>query len=393
MKLFSSLFALLAIVVIVKGQNYDEQLVPRYVLPSFLTTAGKKATLDKTEWINRRREEILRLFEDNIYGQMPKDFDSIKYNSVHTDKAAMDGKAILKQTDIQVFRKSKSITIHLVIFVPSQTNNPAPLFLLINNRGKNNTDPSRTIKTEFWPAEQLIDSGYAIAAFHVSDLAPDDKNTFMNGVLQLYPVQLSADNGMRAIGAWAWGASRVMDYIETEKSIDSRKVAVVGHSRGGKAALWASAQDTRFSICFSSCSGNSGAALARRRFGETIEKINATFPHWFCNNYKDFNNREDDLPVDQHMLIALSAPRFVYTTNATKDLWADPAGSFLSMKYAESVFLLYSLKSTLPANIPLPDHPVIQSPLGYHLRTGIHDLTAYDWGNFIRFANYHYKKK
>lgn len=393
MKRLSNLIILFAIALNATAQNYDEQAVPRYVLPPLLLTNNGKVVHNKGEWEKVRRPEILRLFEDNIYGQMPQDFDSIKYVPVGHEMEAMNGKAVLKQMDIQIFRKLKSITIHLVLFIPAYSKRATPVFLLINNRSKNNTDPTRTVKTEFWPAEQVIDSGYAIAAFHVSDLAPDNKNMFINGLLQLYPEQMDADNGMRAIGAWAWGASRVMDYFETDRSIDPRKVAIVGHSRGGKAALWASAEDPRFAMCFASCSGNSGAALARRRFGETIEKINQTFPYWFCNNYKRFDNKEDDLPVDQHMLIALSAPRCVYTTNATKDLWADPKGSFLSIKNAEPVFSLYQLKSGLPAEMPLPDQPVIQSSIGYHLRSGIHDLTAYDWARFIQFANYNYRKQ
>jgi len=393
MKFTIAIFFLFTLGCSVKAQNYDEQLVPQYVLPQLLKTNNGKPVRNKTEWETVRRPEIIHLFEENVYGQMPHDIDSIKYIPSHTDSVAMNGKAVLKQIDINVFRRNKSVTIHLIMFIPANVNKPVPLFLLINNRDKNNTDPSRMVKTEFWPAEQIINSGYAIAAFHVSDLAPDNNNTFMNGALQLYPEQLVADNGMRAIGAWAWGASRVMDYLQNDKIIDSRKIAIVGHSRGGKAALWTSAQDTRFAMCFANCSGNTGAALARRRFGETVARINTNYPYWFCNNYKKFSNRENELPVDQHMLIALSAPRFVYTTNATKDLWADPTGSYLSIKNAEPVYALFQLTSKLPATIPQADSPVLQYPLGYHLRTGIHDLTLYDWRNFIAFANNYYRAK
>jgi pimeloyl-ACP methyl ester carboxylesterase len=197
---------------------------------------------------------------------------------------------------------------------------------------------------------------------------------------------------MKAIGAWAWGASRVMDYFEKDKDIDAKKVAIVGHSRGGKASLWAAAQDQRFAICVSNCSGNTGAALARRQFGERINRINASFPHWFNNNYKKYNNKENDLPVDQHMLIALVAPRPLYATNASKDLWADPKGTFLSLKNAEKVYALYGLKSGLPSNPPGINEPITQSPLAYHNREGEHNLTAYDWSNFIKFADDHYKR-
>ena len=377
----------------VNGQNYDEAKVPPYKLPEVLKTAVNKKVNNKLTWEKVRRPEILKLFEDNIYGQMPASYNSIKYSIVNSDAAAMNGKALLKQVLIEVFNNNRSVQINLVLFVPNNKTKPVPAFLLINNRGKENTDAARTTKSDFWPAEILIDSGYAIAAFHVSDLAPDDKETFMNGVLQLYPTQLNADNGMRAIGAWAWGASRVMDYFEKDADIDSKKIAVVGHSRGGKASLWAAAQDPRFSICVTNCSGNTGAALARRQFGERIKKINTSFPHWFNTNYKKFNDREDALPVDQHMLIALVAPRPVYATNASKDLWADPKGTFLSLKNAEKVYALYGLKSNLPLNPPAINEAIIQSPIAYHNREGEHNLTAFDWVNFIKFANYHYKNR
>jgi hypothetical protein len=183
----------------------------------------------------------------------------------------------------------------------------------------------------------------------------------------------------------------VIDYFERDKLIDRKRVALVGHSRGGKASLWAAAQDERFAICVTNCSGNTGAALARRQFGERIAVINAAFPHWFNNNYKTFNDKENLLPVDQHMLISLIAPRPVYATNASEDLWADPNGTFLSLKHAEPVFLLYGLKSALPEEPPGIDIPVIQSPIAYHNRAGKHNLTVYDWTNFIKFADYHFR--
>jgi dienelactone hydrolase len=253
-------------------------------------------------------------------------------------------------------------------------------------------DPTRVQKKGFWPAEQVIDSGYAVAAFHNADAAPDDTAAYRNGMLRLYPEQLKAPNGMKAIGAWAWATSRVMDYLQTDKEIDGKRIAVAGHSRGGKTSLWVMAQDPRFAMCLSSCSGNSGASLSHRRYGETIEKINTQFPHWFTDNYRKFNDREDDLPIDQHELIALSAPRPVYTTNATEDRWADPKGSFMALKAIEPVYALYGYKSNLPAELPAINMPFTQPPLGYHFREGKHDLTPYDWDKFIHFASLYYKK-
>ena len=393
MKALTTVFFTCVFILNIQAQNYDESKVPSYTLPDVLKTSNNKNVSNKTKWENLRRPEILTLFENNIYGQMPKTFSSIKHTVTNTNAAAMNGRATLKQVTIEVTQNNKPVQINLVLFVPNNIMKPAPVFLLILNRSKDIMDPTRAFKSEFWPAELLIDSGYAIAAFHYSDLAPDHKDSFALRLLQLYPEQLTADNGMRAVGAWAWGASRVMDYFERDKDIDAKKVAVVGHSRGGKASLWAAAQDQRFALCVSNCSGNTGAALARRQFGERITRINTSFPHWFTTNYKKFNDREDLLPVDQHMLIALVAPRPVYATNASKDLWADPTGTYLALKNAEKVYALYGIKSRLPATPPGINEPITQSYIAYHNREGEHNMTAFDWGNFIRFANYHYGKR
>ncbi|OJV17462.1 MAG: acetylxylan esterase [Dyadobacter sp. 50-39] len=387
MKRIALFYILLITVCPAFAQNYDESKVPHYTLPDVLKTTSGKAIKSEEKWEKLRRPEVLKLFEDHIYGQMPTEYDSIRYALTEDDGAEMNGRAVLKQVGITVFRKGKSVLINLVLFVPSQAKKPVPVFLLINNRGKENTDPTRAKKSEFWPAEMVVDSGFAIAAFHVSDLAPDNKDTYATGVLQkLYPEQLKKDNGMKAIGAWAWGASRVMDYFQTDKDIDSKKVIVVGHSRGGKTSLWAAAQDRRFAACVTNCSGNTGAALARRQYGERISRINASFPHWFNNNYKKYNDKENALPVDQHMLIALIAPRPVYATNASKDLWADPKGTFLALKAAEPVYALYGIKPELPKDAPGIDKPVIGHRFGYHNREGEHNMTSYDWANFIRFT-------
>lgn len=374
------------------AQNYDESKVAAYSLPEILKTSRNQIITDKQGWENIRRHEILGLFKNEVYGLMPATYDSLSFIFTKLVADAMKGKATLKEVQITVFKIGKPVKINLVYFVPNKRKAPAPAFLLINNRDKKNTDPGRMEISEFWPAEILIDSGYAVAAFHVGDLAPDDKETYRNGVIQLYPDQMKVPNGMKAIGSWAWGACRVLDYFEQDADINSKQISVVGHSRGGKAALWAGAVDQRFAIVISNCSGNSGAALSRRKFGETVKVINTAFPHWFCDNYKKYNDNEDALPVDQHMLISLMAPRPVYVTSASKDLWADPRGSYLSLIHAQPVYALYGKHSGLSPEPPAINSPIINSFLGYHNREGSHDLTAYDWNHFIRFANYHFSQ-
>jgi pimeloyl-ACP methyl ester carboxylesterase len=372
--------------------NYDESAVPAYTLPDILLSMKGEKVKNVSAWEKRRRPELLALFEAHVYGKTPGSFDSLKFMVTNEKSDAMEGKAHLKQIKITAWNGGDSVSFPLVLFIPNKQKKAVPVFLLINNRSSRNTDPARVHKSTFWPAEMVIDSGYAIAAFHHGDVAPDHRDQYQNGVLtRLFPAELEKDNGMKAIGVWAWAASRVMDYLKTDKEIDFNKVALVGHSRGGKTALWAAAQDQRFAMVFSSCSGSTGAALARRKYGETVSLINKQFGYWFNDNYKKYSNDVNSLPVDQHMLIGLIAPRPVYTTNAKEDRWADPYGSFLSLVNAKPVYDLYRQQVSLPRDMPALNSPIINQVMGYHFREGKHDLNIYDWTNFIRFAKLNFK--
>jgi dienelactone hydrolase len=383
----SSTVCLLLVVLIFESNAQIKYKLPNYTLPKLLVNTDGTKVKTSQDWMAKRRPEILRLFEDNVYGQFPKDFDSIRINVKAGNQKAIEGNPILKEVKISVYRNQQALVIGLTLFIPSNSEKPAPVFLLINHRGKENIDPSREVKTDFWPAEQLIKRGYAIAAFQVSDLAADDKLTYDQGLLKLYPEQLQKANGMKAIGAWAWGASRIMDYLQQDKDIDASKVVVLGHSRGGKAALWCGAQDDRFAITVSNNSGCTGAALSRRKVGETVSVINERFPHWFCAQYKSFNNREEELPIDQHQLIALMAPRAVYVASASEDEWADPEGEFLALKLADPAYKLFGLKPLPSARQPALHVPINTSDRGYHIRSGKHGLTRYDWERYMDFAD------
>lgn len=369
----------------------DEAKVPSYTLPDPLRTQGGQSVTSVKTWETVRRPELLRLFEENVYGRTPRLNLRFRPTVTREDPAAMNGQAHLREVTLRAGSGKDTLAIRLVLFTPNAVRRP-PVFLLINNRGRENTDPTRVVKSDFWPAEAVVARGYAVAAFHVSDLAPDDKTAYQTGVLRLHPESLTRPDGMKALGAWAWGASRVLDYFEQAGSVDAKKVVVVGHSRGGKAALWCGAQDPRVAITVSNESGCGGAALSKRIFGETVKRINDVFPHWFCDNFRRFNDREANLPVDQHQLIALVAPRPVYVASAAEDLHADPKGEFLALKAAEPVYALHGIAPMPVATQPAVDAPVANTHLGYHVRAGGHNLTRYDWEQYLNFADFHFKK-
>jgi len=367
--------------------NYFEEKVPGYVLPDVLVTSNGKKVRNAQMWEKVRRKEVLEMFRENVYGRVPSTPYTKSYKLVNEDGNAMGGAATLKQVDITIASGGNSLDIHLTMFVPNKATKPVPAFLLIDNRGPANTDPTRKLKSEFWPAEEVISRGYAIAVFSNADVDPDNFDDFKNGIHGLLDRGVRQPDSWGTIAAWAWGASRCMDYFETDRDINSEKVAVVGHSRGGKTALWAAAEDQRFAMAVSNESGCGGAALARRKYGETIERINKAFPHWFCTNYKKWSGNEDSMPFDMHMLIALIAPRAVYVTSAAEDLWADPRGSYLSLYHSLPVFRFYDKNTILREEMPPMNRPVKSGKAAYHVRDGAHNMLLKDWNWFMDFGD------
>jgi hypothetical protein len=363
--------------------NFDEAAVAPYTLPDLLV-ARNAVVRTPDEW-RARRTEILELFRENVYGRSPGPPERLRFEVVEENPKAMAGAATLKRISVVSTQGGREHRFPLTLFLPNARTGRVPVFLLINNRSPNDTDPTRALQSGFWPAERLIERGYGIAAVHNAELAPDDKDRYRDGVIRLFEGEGGGPrprNAWRALGAWAWGASRAMDYFESDAKVDPHRIAVVGHSRGGKAALWAGAQDERFALVVSNESGEGGAALSRRNFGETVARITESFPHWFAETYKDFAGRERDLPVDQHMLLALTAPRALYVASADGDLWSDPRGEYLAQVNASPVFALWGDAPMVADAMPPLDRPLVVGRRGYHVRRGVHNLTPYDWDRF-----------
>jgi hypothetical protein len=363
--------------------------MPAYTLPDPLVAADGRKITTADEWRKVRRPEVLELFRKHVYGRVPGTSYEKRFEVLRQDPTALGGAATFKRVRITIARGSCSLSINTFLFVPNRAPKPVPVFLLISLGGLEGADPTAEQVAQRWPAEQLVSRGYALAAFSNADVDPDRHDGFKDGIHGLLDGATRPPDAWGTIAAWAWGASRVMDYVETDADLARDKVAVIGHSRGGKTALWAGAEDERFALVVSNESGCTGAALSRRRFEgkELVARINEVFPHWFCETYKSYNGREDALPVDQHMLVALIAPRAVAVGSAEGDLWADPRGEFLSVVHAAPVYRLFGRRALDTTTMPGVGEALHGDGAHYHIRPGKHSLAPADWQSYMDFAD------
>jgi pimeloyl-ACP methyl ester carboxylesterase len=373
----------------------DDPAMPAYVLPDALRLNAGGEIDTAEQWKTARRGEVLELFRTHVYGRVPATKYDQAFHVAHEDTQALGGAATLRQVHIRISRHEKFLTIRVNLFFPNHAAQPIPTFLLICNRGAENIDATREKKSEFWPVEEGIARGYAMAAFLNADVDPDRHDGFQNGIHRILDEGKRPADAWGTIAAWAWGASRVLDYLRTVPQLDPDRVAVIGHSRGGKTALWAAAEDERFSMAISNDSGCGGAALSRRRFEgrEQVARIVTAFPHWFCANFKTFADREDELPIDQHELIALISPRAVAVGSASEDRWADPRGEFLSIVHAAPVYKLFGYEALGTTKLPGIGGAVHGDRAHYHLRPGKHNLILADWQHYWDFADRVYAGK
>lgn len=385
---FTPSLALIALMVAVR--------MPAAELPDPLIAANGARIRTSAEWEQVRRPELLELFREHVYGRAPMARpDTLRFETLEKEKPAFDGAALQKRVRIAYSGPGGEGGFPLTCFYPTR----GPIkgcFILIVNRSRKIIDEAEQNPAEFWPVRDLIARGYATVAFHNSDVAPDKKEDgFKSGVFGVFGPAGAERPGdaWATIAAWSWGASRAIDFLETEPRLKGVPLAVAGHSRGGKVALWCGAQDTRVALAVSNDSGSTGAALARTTRGETVKKINATFPHWFAINYHGYDERVAELPVDQHELLALMAPRLVYVASASEDANADPRAEFQSCVEAGPVYALYESKGVGAADFPAVGTERHEGVIGYHLRKGIHDLTRYDWSRFMDYADAHLPRR
>jgi hypothetical protein len=395
--------------------NFDESRVPPYTLPDPLRGEDGSRVRSASEWLERRRPELLERFASTVYGRTP--FAArVAVTEVVRDPRALGGAATHLELDVDVREPlgRTACSIGLSVWIPNGVER-APVMLGLNYLGNQSVHPdprvrlargwvprepehgllenvaseaSRGAHQSQWPLELAIARGYAVATLYAGDLDPDFDDGFENGVQGSFrTTEQHAPDAWGAIAAWAFGLSRALDALEQLEAVDAARVAVLGHSRLGKAALWAGALDPRFRLVISNCSGAGGASLFRREFGERLHHLTARFPHWFAGNLRAYEHAEAELPVDQHELLALIAPRPLFVGSAEADLWADPYGEYLSLCHAAPVYALFGAEAPSQAT----SCPAVGTRVGgqaaYERRAGGHGLGVDDWRRYLGFAD------
>ncbi len=388
--------------------NYDEALVGHYTLPDPLQLANGKKVGDAKTWYQKRRPEIVDLFEENQLGRSPGPPAHISYDAFDPGTPAFDGKAIRKQTTIYFSGDKTGPKMDLLVYVPANARGPSPLLLNISFSANSTIVDDPGVKEgTVWdkdhkrvPAQQgraigkvdvlpLLAAGFGFATVYYGDIEPDFEGGLPYGVRALYlkPGQTQpAPDEWGAIAAWSWGLSRALDYLEKDSKIDAKRVVLYGASRLGKTVLWTGARDTRFAAVIACCSGEGGAALSRRNYGETIAHLTAPgrFPYQFCANYGKFGQRVDQFPVDANLLVALMAPRPLLLQTGDTDYWSDPKGEFLAAQGADPVYALLG-KQGVETNEWPPAGTLVGHTLGYYMHAGGHGTLPADWNVFLQF--------
>ncbi len=379
----------------------DEEKVPPYDLPPALVSSEGKPIATPEEWFHVRRPQIMALFGNLIYGVVPAPESPIRttVEVIKTNLDFMGGRATRKDVRIRFENAKGKAEMVILVFTPNDVHQPVPLFL--QNSFSNTRDDGHDANVNRpgflkngVPLGEFLQRGFGFAVAYQGDLTRHNEVEFQSGIHPLfYRTGQSFPKAYEwgVISAVAWGTSRAMDYLEIDRDIDAKRVAIIGHSKMGKATLWAAAQDERFALAIAAQSGCGGAALWKRNYGENMEKMVTRFPYWLCRNAWRFVNNEADLPVDQHMLLACIAPRPVYVHSGVDDKWADPRGEYLSAYHASEVYRLLGKTGLTSEASPPVGEAIIKSEVGYHNRPGGHSIEMFDWLKFLEFAEYHLK--
>jgi hypothetical protein len=373
--------------------NYDESKVKPYTLPDPLVLTSGQPVKDADTWFKKRRPEILQLFRTEIFGRVPDSAPKVRWEVITaTEASALNGTATLKRVVGRIGDRADGPRMNVTLYLPAKATEPVPVILTITFGG----GPKGGAGKGDGIAADIVNRGWAFASVGYNDIQPDKKDAFNEGVIgeTLKPGQRApAADEWGAVSAWAWGISRIVDYFETDKAIDARCIGIQGHSRLGRTVLWAGAQDERIAAVFASCSGEAGAALARRDWGETVDDMAQNFPWQLGGNYQKWVGRWNEMPVDSHMLIALVAPRALFCNGGTTDQWADPKGAFLAMVAAGPVYRLLGAKDLGTTELPPLDKALTEGDLGWLYHTGGHVATTADWRAFLVVAERHFKER
>ena len=369
--------------------------VPENV-PELLVTAVGDAVVDRDQWERVRRPEIVRTLLEQEYGVRPVERPAdLAFAETASPEECYGGKAIRKRVRATYSGPGGKGEMNFSVWLPKRKT-PAPVFVHSSPRPSETADDVKGPRPVYWlPVDDIVSRGFAVVAYCNQEVAVDwnGVDVATNGVFKVFgPQNLLARKPTEwgILSAWAWGMSRVLDWIETEPLLDAKRAAAVGLSRNGKTALVAGAFDSRFALTISCCSGCSGAKLNHIVLGESEHVRDIIIARkWFCPNYEKYVDRDRSMPFDQHFLLALVAPRLLYVSSATEDAWAGPRGEFASLEFAAPVWKLYGLPGLIAHGFPKADVPLNAGSLGYHLRTGVHDITRYDWQCYMDFAEGH----
>jgi hypothetical protein len=372
--------------------NYSEDKVPPYTLPDPLVLSDGQKVTSLDVWVKKRRPEILKFYQTDIYGRVPGNAPKVTWEVTETDPKARDGAAVLRRVVGRMGEKPDGPKMTLMVYTPAKAEKPVPVLLSITFGFGPGKGPPKT--GAFDPVAEVLGRGWAYATIGYGDIQPDRADRWTEGVIGLTlkdGQKRPAPDEWGTISAWAWGVSRCIDYFETDKAINPRFVAITGASRLGKTVLWAGAQDERVAAVFSVVPGEMGASLIRRDWGETLDDMAQNFPWQFAGNLQKWVGKWNDLPVDQHMLIALCAPRPVYVNGGRTDQWSDPKGEFLALAAAGPVYRLLGAKDLGVTEVPDFDKPVTTGSLAFHYHSSGHTAVPADWKAFLDFADRHYR--